>query len=93
MPSKIKDKDFVCKIFTHELRSSVLRCPVCGKQCEFLSQLLSHIHIGSGCLARILDSTKVNIVEDDLSLDLSPVLGVTQTDSERLIQCASCRLE
>merc|ERR1719468_12793 len=73
-----------------ELRSSVLRCPVCGKQCEFLSQLLSHIHIGSGCLARILDSPKVNIAEDDLSLDLGPVLGVTQADSERLIQCASC---
>ena len=75
-----------------EVRQTVLRCPVCGKQCEFLSQLLSHIHIGSNCLLQLLDTGKVTVSDADLSLDLGPVLGVTQADSERLIQCSSCRL-
>ena len=64
---------------------------MCGKQCEFFSQLLSHIHIGSGCLQKLLDSGRVRMSEADLSLDLGPVLGVAEEDRERFIQCAACR--
>ena len=73
------------------LRNNILRCPVCGKQCEFMSQLLSHIHIGSNCLHQLLDTGKVKVKEADLSIDLSPVLGVPEADREKIIQCSSCK--
>lgn len=73
------------------LRNNVLKCPVCEKQCEFMSQLLSHIHIGSNCLQQLVNAGMVKVAEADLSIDLSPVLGVPEADRDKIIQCSSCK--
>ena len=79
------------KVFYYYYYYNVLKCPLCGKQCEFLSLLLSYIHIGSNCLQQLVNTSKVKVEEADLSIDLSPVLGVPEADRDRIIQCSSCK--
>jgi len=71
------------------LKNQILICPSCGKKCQYLSQLLSHIHVGSPCLSTLILSGSL-ILADDLSIDLSTVCTLPAHANERWVQCQVC---
>ena len=75
---------------TSEVVRQVLTCSVCGKATSSMSQLVSHLHTGSDCLAGYFSANLMSL-DTDLGVDLVPALlaGVTR-DTRVVVTCHVC---
>ena len=67
---------------------SALTCPVCQKRCDYISQLFSHLHIGSPCLFSLLGSLAT--VDHQLSFDFQTLVQLTQPFEVEIVRCEVC---
>ena len=67
---------------------AALTCPVCHKKCDYISQLFSHIHIGSPCLFSIL--SRLVKLDHQLSFDYQELVQMTQPFEVELVWCEVC---
>ena len=67
---------------------AALTCPVCEKKCDYISQLFSHLHIGSPCLFSIL--SRLVKLDHQLSFDYQELVQMTQPFEVELVWCEVC---
>ena len=67
---------------------AALTCPVCQKKCDYISQLFSHIHLGSPCLFTLL-TTRV-VVDQELSFDFQALVQQSHQFDVEIVRCEVC---
>ena len=67
---------------------TALTCPVCQKKCHYISQLFSHLHIGSPCLFSLL-TTRITL-DHQLSFDFQALVQQTQHFEVEVVRCEVC---
>ena len=66
---------------------AALTCPVCEKKCEYVSQLFSHLHLGSPCLFSLLHRVRL---DHQISFDFQGLVQQAAQFSPSLIGCEVC---
>jgi len=67
--------------------ATALTCPICERKFEYISQVFSHLHLGSACLASLLDRVRL---DHELSFDFQALVQEKTQFQLSLVVCEVC---